>query len=116
MAQLKLITICVFGVIFNLMRMTCHGQSSGHEFKWPGGAQAALCLTYDDGLPSHIYTVATMLNRYTFKGTFFPTLAASSINNDLDKWKSLARDGHELGNHTIYHPCRKSEKDMEWVK
>lgn len=27
----------------------------------------------------------------------------------MQKWKSLVKDGHELGNHTVYHPCRKSE-------
>lgn len=86
------------------------------EFVWPNGAQAAICLTYDDGLPSHVNTVAPMLNTYNFKGTFYPTVASGSLYDQMDKWKALAKDGHELGNHTVYHPCRKSGEGMEWVK
>jgi sialate O-acetylesterase len=34
----------------------------------------------------------------------------------MEKWKSLTSVGHELGNHTLYHPCQKSEPGMEWIK
>jgi len=86
------------------------------EFKWPNGAKAALCLTYDDGLKSHLNTVAPLLKRYNFKATFYPTMASPSLYEDMDQWKALTKDGHELGNHTMYHPCQKSEKGMDWVK
>lgn len=92
------------------------GQSNDDEFRWPNGAKAALCLTYDDGLPSHINIAGPMLNKYNFKGTFFLTLSAPSIRNEINKWKKLAQEGHELANHTLYHPCRKSEPGMEWVE
>lgn len=88
---------------------------SGDLFSWPNGAKAAVCLTYDDGLPSHIHTVGPMLKRYKFKATFYPTLAAPSIQEDMAKWRRLAKQGHELGNHSLYHPCRKSQADMDWV-
>ena len=39
---------------------------------------------------------------------------SGSINLEMEKWKSIVKDGHELGNHTVYHPCRKSEEG--WVK
>jgi hypothetical protein len=55
-----------------------------------------------------------MLKKYRFKATFYPTLASSSIKLEMEKWKSLVKDGYELGNHTVYHPCRKSE--AAWVK
>ncbi|MEP2026074.1 MAG: polysaccharide deacetylase family protein [Reichenbachiella sp.] len=82
---------------------------------WPNGAKAAICLTYDDGLPSHINTVALMLEQYNFKGTFYPTLSSPSLKNHMEKWKSLAQSGHELGNHTLFHPCQKSLDGMDWV-
>lgn len=85
------------------------------EFKWPNGAKAAICLTYDDGLPSHIHTVAPALKQYGLRATFYPTMASESIQEDMEKWRQLAHDGHELGNHTLYHPCQKSEPDMDWV-
>jgi peptidoglycan-N-acetylglucosamine deacetylase len=99
-----------------LLTSVTAGCQSSRVIKWPNGAKAALCLTYDDGLPSHVNTVVPMLNKYKLKGTFFPTLASPSIKDEMSKWKSLVMDGHELGNHSIYHPCRKSEPGMEWVK
>lgn len=85
------------------------------EITWPNGAKAAICLTYDDGLSSHVNTVGPMLNKYNFKATFYPTLSSASIHDEMDKWKQLAKDGHELGNHTVYHPCQKSVSGMDWV-
>jgi len=87
-----------------------------NDFVWPNGAEAAISLTYDDGLPSHVNTVIPMLNTYDLKGTFYPTLSSRSLYDEMEKWKALTKNGHELGNHTVYHPCRKSEAGMEWVK
>ncbi|SMD34682.1 Peptidoglycan/xylan/chitin deacetylase, PgdA/CDA1 family [Reichenbachiella faecimaris] len=99
---------------FLIICFVAHGQNK-KALIWPNGAKAAICLTYDDGLPSHIYTAAPMLAQYNFKGTFFPTLSSPSIYDDMEKWKSLAASGHELGNHTLYHPCQKSLESMDWV-
>jgi len=108
-----LVLVSVF-LLSNTQLVTTVYCQSGNDFKWPNGAKAAFCLTYDDALPSHISTVVPLLNRYHFKATFYPTLASSSIKLEMEKWKSLVKDGHELGNHTVYHPCRKS--DAKWVK
>jgi len=99
-----------------LLLMICLVHAQDESFSWPNGAKAALCLTYDDGLSSHVKTVAPMLDAYNFKGTFYPTLSSPSIYNELNEWKAIAKNGHELGNHTVYHPCRKSDEGMEWVK
>ena len=108
-----LVLVSVFLLSFTQLVTTAYCQST-NDFKWPNGAKAAFCLTYDDGLPSHISTVVPLLKKYHFKATFYPTLASSSIKLEMEKWKSLVKDGHELGNHTVYHPCRKS--DAKWVK
>jgi peptidoglycan/xylan/chitin deacetylase (PgdA/CDA1 family) len=108
-----LVLVSVFLLSYTQLLTTVYCQSR-NDFKWPNGAKAALCLTYDDGLSSHISTVVPILKRYRFKATFYPTLASSSIKLEMEKWKSLVKDGHELGNHTVYHPCRKSE--VESVK
>lgn len=103
----------VFLLTYTQLLTTAYSQSR-NDFKWPNGAKAAFCLTYDDGLPSHISTVVPILKRYHFKATFYPILTSTSIKLEMEKWKSLVKDGHELGNHTVYHPCRKSE--YKWVK
>ncbi len=85
-------------------------------FNWPNGTKAAIALTYDDGLSSHVNTAAPALNQYGFKATFYPTISSPSLIDEKEKWKKLPIDGHELGNHTVYHPCQKSKEGMEWVK
>lgn len=57
-----------------------------------------------------------MLEQYNFKATFYPTISSPSLTDDAEKWKALAAAGHELGNHTIYHPCQKSKWGMDWVQ
>jgi len=108
-----LVLVSVFLLSFTQFLTTVYGQSK-NDFKWPNGAKAAFCLTYDDGFFSHINKVVPLLKKYHFKATFYLTPVSGSINLEMEKWKSLAKDGHELGNHTVYHPCRKSE--AEWVK
>lgn len=105
----------IITILFTLIILFSCGPYK-KDFKWPNGAKAAISLTYDDGLSSHVNSVAPILNKYKFKGTFYPTLSSSSLNDEIDKWKKLTLDGHEIGNHTIYHPCQKSESGMEWVK
>lgn len=104
----------VIGLLLFTATYVCGQKES--EFVWPNGAKAAICLTYDDGLSSHVNTVVPMLNAYNFKATFYPTMASSSLYDQINKWKAIVKDGHELGNHTVYHPCRKSVDGMDWVK
>jgi len=111
MTNSKYLSICLVAII---AASSCNQPKE--EFKWPNGAKAAIALTYDDGLSSHINTVAPMLKQYKFKATFYPTVSSPSLTYEKDKWKKLAVDGHELGNHTVYHPCQKSKEGMEWVK
>lgn len=33
----------------------------------------------------------------------------------LDEWRDVAAQGHELGNHSMFHPCRASLPNREWV-
>jgi len=105
-------------LIFSLLLLivtTSYAQIT-KKFKWPNGAKAAIALTYDDGLSSHITTVAPILEKYNFKASFYITASSPSIYEAMDQWKVLAAKGHELGNHTAYHPCQKSKEGMDWVK
>lgn len=57
-------------------------------------------ISFDDGAQDDI-KVARMLKRYGFKGIFF-----IPCNSDLneDEIKLLAKEGHEIGGHTVSHP------------
>ncbi|NLS29057.1 hypothetical protein S2M10_40710 [Sphingomonas sp. S2M10] len=75
------------------------------QTRWPNGAKAAVVLTYDDALPSQLDHVVPALDAEGFKGTFF---LANVQQAHVERWRGVAADGHELANHTIFHPCSKA--------
>lgn len=82
---------------------------------WPGGAQAAVSLSYDDALDSQLEQAVPALNSFGFKATFYLTLNADAYKTRQAEWLALAKAGHELGNHTVHHACRASLANREWV-
>jgi len=84
------------------------------QFKWPNGKKAAVVFTYDDGLDCHLDVAVPQLDEFGFKGTFFCTGNSPSLYNRLEEWRKIVKNGHELGNHTLFHPCDGSRFD--WVK
>lgn len=72
-------------------------------FRWPGGARAAVSLTYDDGLDSQIAHAAPALDAAGLKGTFF--LTRENMEARTADWQAVAKLGHEMGNHSVTHPC-----------
>lgn len=82
---------------------------------WPNQKKCAVCLTYDDALLSHIQYAIPQLDRSGLKGTFYITGSSDVLNQYLDVWRKAAADGHELGNHTITHPCNGKSKGRDWV-
>ena len=77
-----------------------------NRFPWPDGRRAAVCLTYDDAMPCHYQTVGPQLDAAGLRATFYTPIRASLLDH-ADAWRALAERGHELGNHTIFHPCRR---------
>jgi len=90
-------------------------SSASSESPWPNGAEVAVVLTYDDALDSHLDVAIPQLNRLELPGTFYLSGARPSIRTRLGDWRRAAAQGHELGNHTLYHPCRKSVANRDWV-
>jgi peptidoglycan/xylan/chitin deacetylase (PgdA/CDA1 family) len=70
--------------------------------KWPDGARAAVVLTYDDALDSQLDKAVPVLDAAGLKATFF--LVGVKLA-DVPRWRAVAAKGHELANHTIFHPC-----------
>jgi sialate O-acetylesterase len=87
---------------------------SNAQFKWPDGKKAAVVFTYDDGLDCHLDVAIPQLDEFGFKGTFYCNGNAPSLYNRLNEWREIAKNGHELGNHTLFHPC--DAKKQDWVK
>jgi peptidoglycan-N-acetylglucosamine deacetylase len=73
------------------------------SFQWPEDIRMALSLSFDDARPSQLETALPILDEYGVKGTFYAVPAA--IENDIPGWRAAAEAGHEIGNHTVNHPC-----------
>jgi peptidoglycan/xylan/chitin deacetylase (PgdA/CDA1 family) len=69
---------------------------------WPKGAKAAIVLTYDDALTSQLDHAVPVLEAAGFRGTFFLSNVKAA---DIPRWRGAAANGHELGNHTVFHAC-----------
>lgn len=73
------------------------------DFPWPEGKQAALSLSFDDARTSQVETGRALFQKLKAKATFY--VVPANMQEELDNWKQLLADGHEIGNHTLYHPC-----------
>jgi hypothetical protein len=73
------------------------------QFKWPEGKHGAISVTFDDARLSQIDTGIPILDEYGAKGTFYVSIP--SLQKRLDEWKKAAANGHEIGNHSLNHPC-----------
>lgn len=80
------------------------------------GKKCAVILTYDDALNVHLDKVIPQLNEYNFKGTFYLIGSSPNVANRIDEWRKAASDGHELGNHTLNHPCDASLPNRDCTK
>jgi peptidoglycan/xylan/chitin deacetylase (PgdA/CDA1 family) len=76
-------------------------------FEWPQGVQAAVSLTFDDGMRSQREVGVPVLNRYDVRATFYVN-PRDDYAEMLEGWRAAAEAGHEIGNHTITHPCSKN--------
>jgi len=86
------------------------------NFAWPSDAQCALSLTYDDAIPAHPNLVAPALELHGLRGTFYAVLRPSSdIFARPEAWAALAAAGHEIGNHSLFHPCRMPDSPFPWL-
>jgi peptidoglycan/xylan/chitin deacetylase (PgdA/CDA1 family) len=95
---------CAFALI-----LSC-APALAQPARWPGGRQAAIALTYDDALKSQLDVAIPQLDAVGLKGTFF--LMGRQIGAEIPRWRAAAAEGHELGNHTINHPCARGTYEM----
>ena len=80
------------------------------------GKKCSVVLTYDDALNVHLDNVIPALDSLNLKGTFYLTASSDAGSKRINDWRRAANNGHELGNHTLYHPCDATLPGMSWVK
>ncbi len=89
--------------------MLAQGYEEGHErvsknmFQWPDEKKMAISITFDDARLSQIDKGIPLLDSYGVKGTFY--VSTSSMMQKVDGWKAAVYNGHDIGNHSLLHPC-----------
>jgi sialate O-acetylesterase len=90
-----------------------HVQAQNAYTPW-NGKKSAVVITYDDAINEHLDNAIPVLDSLGLKATFYITAFSASMQTRMNEWKKLAMKGHELGNHTLYHPCI-GGKGREWL-
>ena len=98
--------------LINLIFIVNATAQSGQPWN---GKKCAVVLTYDDAINEHLDNAIPVLDSLGLKATFYVTAFSQSMQTRMNDWKKLVSKGHELGNHTLYHPCM-GGKGREWVK
>ena len=73
------------------------------KFPWPNSKQCAVSLTFDDAFINQIDKGIPLFDKYNIKATFY--ISPIHVKRRIEAWKEALRNGYEIGNHTMTHPC-----------
>lgn len=73
------------------------------KFPWPEGKKFAISLSFDDSRPTNLVYGIPLLDSHGVRATFY--VHPNVVNGKLAAWKVAVAQGHEIGNHTLVHPC-----------
>lgn len=99
-------------VLFLFAKVAVHAQSKTLR----EGKKCIVVLTYDDGLNVHLTNVLPALDSLGLKATFYLSDYFGGLQAQIPTWRTAAAKGHELGNHTIHHPCDGTLPGRDFVK
>lgn len=102
-------------ILLSVVLVTISTGLKGQGPKQWNGHNSAVVLTYDDGLNVHLDNVIPSLDAAGLKGTFYAEGRAPALHLRMDEWRRAAANGHELGNHTLFHPCAGSPAGRSFV-
>ena len=92
----NLVTFCIL-----FYSLTVYAQTPR---SWQG-KKCAVVITYDDAIDQQLDNAIPVLDSLGLKATFYLTAFSTSMQSRLNDWRKLSAKGHELGNHTLFHPC-----------
>ncbi len=78
-------------------------QPEKPRIEWPEGIRAAVSLSFDDARYSQVDAGTAVFDRHGVKATFY--IVPSRAAERLEGWKAAVTAGHEIGNHSVHHPC-----------
>jgi peptidoglycan/xylan/chitin deacetylase (PgdA/CDA1 family) len=94
-----------------LLTVFAFAQQPSTNFTWPDGKRAALSLSFDDARQSQVDAGLALLDKHKVKATFY--VVPSAVERRLEGWKKVVASGHEVGNHSLNHPCT---GNFEWSR
>lgn len=112
---MKKIAISRFITVILFSSLCLSGLRAQSVSGWQG-RKCAVVLTYDDGLNIDLSNVVPVLDSMHFRGTFYISDHANKLPGQIDGWRKAAAEGHELANHTVYHPCLADIPGRSWVQ
>ncbi len=80
-----------------------NAQTTGAGPAWPLGKRVAVSFSFDDARASQLDAGVPLFDKYGAKVTFY--VNPKNMEKRLDDWKSAAKKGYEIGNHSDQHPC-----------
>ena len=86
-------------------------QQDSVAYPWPEGKRAAISLSFDDARESQVIVGTKLLDQYGIKATFY--VVPSTMQRQLEGWKAAVASGHEIGNHSLTHPCM---ENFDWSR
>ena len=98
-----------------LIHIFCTNFSFAQNEKPWNNKDCAVVLTYDDALNVDLKNAIPALDSVGLKGTFYISDYFDGLKNQILQWRKAAAEGHELANHTIWHPCEGGRKGREFV-
>jgi peptidoglycan/xylan/chitin deacetylase (PgdA/CDA1 family) len=102
-SSLLSIAFCLISVVNQAQTYESAKSSDGSVFQWPEGKKMALSFSFDDARLSQPDIGIPLLDKYGVKATFY--LSPGDMLKRLDAWKKAVANGHDIGNHSILHPC-----------
>jgi len=102
----------LFSFLF-LASMANLSAQPGNNWK---NKKCAVVITYDDAISQHLDNAIPVLDSLGLKATFYITAFSKACQQRLPEWKKIAANGHELGNHTLFHPCAANLPGRTWVR
>lgn len=104
----------IISSLFLFLLVSFQTSAQAVKKKWEG-KKCAVVLTYDDALNVHLDKVIPCLDSHNLKGTFYLIGESQVVSSRLEEWRIAAKNGHELGNHSLNHPCDGQGEGRSWV-